>query len=198
MSKTYTVAKHPAASTKLVSTQSTAAQVAGRIRRELTDTFPGTKFRVTRGNSYDSVSIRWIDGPTTAQVYKITGKYELGNFNGMTDSYEYTNRRDDIPQVRYIFPDRDYSFPVLQAIVSHENARWGWDLKVALSSANNGTAYITRDNEVHTGYTWNSSQVMQIAQNISLVCDDCKAELMPFDRFCPMCGQSLTKEDAAA
>jgi hypothetical protein len=39
-----------------------------------------------RGSSID---IGWTDGPTDEQVAAVTGKYALGHFDGMTDSYHY-------------------------------------------------------------------------------------------------------------
>ena len=57
----------------------------------------------------DSVSIRWEDGATGAEVRAISGKYQYGHFDGMTDMYEYSNRRDDIPQSKYVSDSRDMS-----------------------------------------------------------------------------------------
>ncbi len=39
----------------------------------------------------------------------------MGRFDGMTDSYEYTNRRDDIPQVSYVFLNREISDDIYQS-----------------------------------------------------------------------------------
>ena len=50
--------------------------------------------------------ISWTNGVTVAMVEAITSKYKLGHFDGMTDSYEYSNRRDDVPQVAYVFLSR--------------------------------------------------------------------------------------------
>ena len=36
------------------------------------------------------------------KVRAITDKYTKGSFDGMTDSYDYSNRRDDLPQVKYV------------------------------------------------------------------------------------------------
>jgi pyocin large subunit-like protein len=51
-----------------------------------------------------SVDIDLIDlSPKLVQeLDKYFSKYEYGSFNGMTDSYEYTNSRNDIPQVKYL------------------------------------------------------------------------------------------------
>jgi len=77
------------------------------IKSELKRAFPKIKFSVT--SDYNSVRINWVNGVTTAMVEEITSKYKLGRFDGMTDSYEYTNRRYDIPQVDYVFLNRTIS-----------------------------------------------------------------------------------------
>jgi hypothetical protein len=85
-------------------TLSTAANAAAAIRGELKEAFPGIKFSVTSSNYSmgNSVRIDWEDGPTTEMVRDITDKYQQGRFDGMTDMYEYSNDRDDIPQAKYV------------------------------------------------------------------------------------------------
>lgn len=85
---------------------------AMNIRTELKRAFPAIKFSVKikhRGSS--SININWTDGPTSAQVKTITGKYQEGNFNGMEDIYEYN--RAVWPEVfggaRYVFENRHTS-----------------------------------------------------------------------------------------
>ena len=73
------------------------ALAAKAIRSELKKAYPTTKFSVT-SQSYsggNSVHVEWIDGPTSFEVGEIAYKYQYGHFNGMEDSYEDTNRRDD-------------------------------------------------------------------------------------------------------
>lgn len=91
---------------------------AKAIRKELKDAFPGVKFSV-RSDSFaggNSVDIRWIDGPKAADVEEITGKYQYGHFNGMIDLYEYSNRRDDLPQAKYVSANRQLSAEYRQQI----------------------------------------------------------------------------------
>lgn len=88
---------------------STHAAAAKAIRAELKENFPSIKFSV-RSESYaggNNVCISWINGPTEEEVEKIVNKYEYGSFNGMTDSYEYDNVKKDIPQVFYVFCERE-------------------------------------------------------------------------------------------
>lgn len=86
----------------------------GRIvKSELKKVFPNVKFSVT--SDYNCVRINWTNGVTVAMVEEIVSKYKLGHFDGMTDSYEYSNRRHDIPQVDYVFLSRDISEDIYQS-----------------------------------------------------------------------------------
>jgi len=60
---------------------------AKAIRGELKIKFPGIKFSV-RSDS-NAINVSWVDGPTEKAVAAVTGKYRLGDFDGMTDSYNY-------------------------------------------------------------------------------------------------------------
>lgn len=82
-------------------------KIGKQVKTELKKAFPHVKFSVT--SDYNSVNVSWTNGVTVAMVEEITGKYKLGRFNGMTDSYEYTNRRQDVPQVDFIFLNRTIS-----------------------------------------------------------------------------------------
>lgn len=87
---------------------SEVAQCAKSIRTELKKRFPNFKFKV-KSESFaggTSVNILWFNGPTIKQVENITNKYQYGHFNGMTDSYECSNKREDIPQARFISTSR--------------------------------------------------------------------------------------------
>lgn len=109
--------------------------IAGKaIRKELKAAFPNTKFRVT-GQIYsggDSVRISWVNGPTTAQVDEIVQKYQYGKFDGMADSYEYTNTRKDLcAQVKYLFTEREISEEVyISVLENHPHLKGcGFDLE---------------------------------------------------------------------
>ncbi len=87
-----------------------AALTAKAIKKELKKAFPTIKFSVKSSNFSmgDSVDISWNLGPHTDQVDKIVNKYQYGHFDGMTDYYEYSNKRDDIPQAKYVSTQRRY------------------------------------------------------------------------------------------
>ena len=90
---------------------SSHAAASAAIKAELAKAFPHVKFSV-RSSSFaggNSVDISWTDGATVEQVEAISDKYQYGSFNGMEDIYEYTNRRDDIPQAKYVSEQREIS-----------------------------------------------------------------------------------------
>jgi len=109
---------------------STWAEAAKCIRKELKKEFPFTKFSV-KSDAFSggtSVDVRWIDGPTTDSVKGIVDKYQYGHFDGMIDLYEYSNRRDDIPQVKYVQTSRGFSPEVCERMKSELGRKFGVDM----------------------------------------------------------------------
>lgn len=84
---------------------------AQAIKKELKVLFPTIKFscRFESYSMWDSVNVNWVDWPTAREVESKISKYQYGNFDGMTDMYNITNNRDDIPQTKYLFCNRDMS-----------------------------------------------------------------------------------------
>lgn len=106
-----------------------AGYVAKLLRAELKEKFPNVKFQVT-SKTYsggDSVDIRYTYEkgvtPKYEEVNLLTHKYEAGKFDGMTDSYEYTNKTTG-PTVRYIFVECDYSKHI-EAVTPLIMSEWG-------------------------------------------------------------------------
>jgi hypothetical protein len=125
--------ERPIMTTKYTSPHAAAAKM---IRQDLKKHFPATKFRVTT-KSYsggDHVRIRWTDGPTDKQVSSLVNRYEYGHFDGMQDLYEYSNRRDDIPQTKYLFTEREHSVAEIERAAAEINAKYGYALQVAYST----------------------------------------------------------------
>lgn len=102
---------------------SETAKCSKAIREELKKKFPGVKFKVNSGGG-SAINIYYVDGPSYESVDKIVGKYEMGHFDGMTDMYEYDNRREDIPQVKYIFITREISLEYGQEALDEFNRYW--------------------------------------------------------------------------
>lgn len=90
---------------------SSHAAAAAAIKAELTSIYPNIKFSV-KSDSFsmgDSVHVNWTDGPTDSEVNDIIKKYQYGHFDGMTDMYESSNSRNDIPQSKYVSGSRSIS-----------------------------------------------------------------------------------------
>jgi len=102
-------------------TLSTAAQAASMIRKHLKANGIACTVKSENYAGGNSVNV-WIADPlpaTRAQIELYLAQFEYGSFDGMTDSYNYDNRRDDIPQVRFVFLNSEYSDEMRQAC-------WEW------------------------------------------------------------------------
>lgn len=66
-------------------------RAAMNMRTLLKKKWPGTKFtvRLSRFSGGNSVDVKWMDGPASADVKKVCDVFESGYFDGMTDSYVY-------------------------------------------------------------------------------------------------------------
>lgn len=98
--------------------KSTHAQAAAQIRKELKTAFPTVKFTV-RSESFsmgNSVDVIYVDGPKVELVEAIVGKFQYGKFDGSDDSYNYTNKIEGLPQVRFVHVERRPSAETKQNI----------------------------------------------------------------------------------
>ncbi|MEL5616149.1 LPD29 domain-containing protein [Serratia marcescens] len=98
---------------------SVAAVVSSNIRLLLKKYFSGVKFTVKK-TSYNSVSVRWNDGPTCDKVEEITGKFKSGYFNSMEDVYEYNESPFNVVYggINFISIDRVYSDELIDKAIS--------------------------------------------------------------------------------
>jgi len=96
---------------------------AQTIRKELKDKFPNIKFSVrTRRNAID---IEYSNSIPENKIKEVVSKYEMGHFDGMDDSYKYTNTRDDIPQVNYVFIRRNISDDIYKKVEDQIATEYG-------------------------------------------------------------------------
>jgi hypothetical protein len=105
------------------------AAAAATIRKQLKQLYPTTKFRVTSSvySGGDSVYVRWVDGPTYDAVNVIVKDYQGGSFNSMEDIYE-DDRNPNIPQVKYVLPQREMSDAVRAVIKADLSKKFGVDM----------------------------------------------------------------------
>jgi hypothetical protein len=100
--------------------------ISRTIKAELKKYFPAVKFSVT-SDCY-SAHVKWTNGPCQGKVCEVINKYKKGKFNSMTDSYEYTNCRHDIPQVTHIFLSRHISDDIYESkFEEYKNYYVGWE-----------------------------------------------------------------------
>lgn len=105
------------------------AGAAKTLKAELQTAFPGVKFSV-KSDSFsmgDSVSVSYEDGPAYHIVDEIASKYQYGHFDGMNDIYENSNRRDDIPQSKYVNVSRHQSAATREILDAAVNEMFGED-----------------------------------------------------------------------
>jgi len=116
--------------------QLTPKSTAALLRTVLKRAFPATKFSIVteRGSMVSSVRISWTDGPTNDEVKAFTGCFEMGRFDGMTDSYDYNKSADRQlivdgqlyeSGVRYVFEIRHISAELANACIKQVAEYWG-------------------------------------------------------------------------
>lgn len=101
---------------------STQAQAAAMIRKHLKA--HGIAARVTSESAsmMTAVNVRLTGDPlpaTRKAVEEYCKQFQYGHFDGMIDMYEYSNSRDDIPQVKYVSVDTDYSEEIRQEVYEY-------------------------------------------------------------------------------
>lgn len=78
---------HQTTGVEMVEQRLSVTETAKLIRAALKKDFPKVKFSV-RSSSYSggsSITVRWVDGPTTKMVERITNQFRGANFDGMID-----------------------------------------------------------------------------------------------------------------
>jgi len=94
-----------------VKTASEHAQVAKEIKKYFKSlSIPcKTKSSVYAGGSSVTVWVTNIHPEKIDEYTKYVEQYEYGSFDPMNDLYSFTNLRDDIPQVKFVFLEHRYT-----------------------------------------------------------------------------------------
>lgn len=123
-----------------------AVEVAKNMRKDVKKHFPGVKFSV-RKSSHNCINISWTDGPTQEEADQVLQRYQEGNFNGYTDSYDFSRSPFNhvFGGVMYVFTNRDYSdqhtiAAIERVIKEHKQADHD---HVTLEAFNSGELYNT-------------------------------------------------------
>ncbi len=87
------------------------AKAAKMIRAQLKAEGIKATVRSDSASMTNSVRVTLNDelAPTVEKVEQFCKQFQRGHFDGMTDSYEYSNTRDDLPQVQFVFVNNDLS-----------------------------------------------------------------------------------------
>jgi len=126
----------------------TCAQTAKLVRVALKTNFPTITFGV-RSKTYSggaSISIGWTDGPLSADVEKVVGRFEGATFDGMIDLKSYhASTLDGEPAhfgADYIFCSRSYSAGFLQRRADKVARRYGGDLVQVVTNKYGGVELV--------------------------------------------------------
>jgi hypothetical protein len=102
-------------------TKSTHAAAAASIRAEFKRNKITARVTSESFSMGNAVRVRVIGDHTPAArkaIEAFCNQFQYGHFDGMTDSYEHTNRRDDLPQVKYV----SVSFEISETLRSEAQA----------------------------------------------------------------------------
>ena len=108
-----------------------AAQVAKLLKTKAKSLGLEVKASSKNFSGGDSVSIKVLKGSDKSfnELKEYSSQFEQGHFNGMSDIYEYSNSRDDIPQTKYLFIDDDRAVQILEYYdenIFRTEKKWMW------------------------------------------------------------------------
>lgn len=116
-----------------------AAKAANMIRAELKKNGITAKVKsrnFSMGSAVDVTLIGDYCPATIAKVREFCGQFEYGHFDGSTDCYHVSNRRDDLPQAKFVHVETRYSEEIRKAaadyianirgIEEYERDRYEW------------------------------------------------------------------------
>jgi len=108
---------------------SSQAQVAKLCKQYVTSL--GIKCKAT-SESFSggtAVNVKYTDVPPAMhkKICEHLSQYKYGHFDGMTDMYEYSNSRSDIPQTKYLSIDNNFSAGLKQRAWEYIRAHYNTD-----------------------------------------------------------------------
>jgi len=105
---------------------SNAAQAAKQIRIAIKAMGFAARVTSSRYSGGSNVNVHTVDlTPAQCdQIKALIGSYEYGHFDGMTDCYEYSNSRADLPQVKFAFLENEISHAVKADVYAWLRANW--------------------------------------------------------------------------
>jgi hypothetical protein len=101
------------------------AETAKLMRLALKESFPGVKFSVR--SDYNSVNVRWTDGPNAKQVEAVADNFQGGYFDGMIDYAGSVYHKLDgkpVQFAKYVFCKREESPELIAAAIAYLKAKY--------------------------------------------------------------------------
>lgn len=132
----------------------TAAMTAKAIRNALKVAFPNQKFQVKSKTYAGGNAVRVVYTDFVPEIIVSTRVYQFqqGDYDGMCDLYEYSNLRDDIPQVKYVFIERKISEQFAKAILAEIKSHNYVDFPADAEIADQGTCWTVFSPTCPDGY----------------------------------------------
>lgn len=144
-----------------------AAQAAALIRKEIKAAYPGLKFTCTSQNyaGGNSINVGYQDQPRAVHeaIKSMLGKYEYGHFDGMTDMYEHSNCRTDIPQTKYLFVSNNMSDAKREEIYQQLRTGWKDGDKLPATYAEGRAVYFDSHGQYVSDMVWRQFQDSALA-----------------------------------
>lgn len=140
------------------------AAAAKEIRAELKRQGIKAKVRASSASMTSSVDV-YLENELPATVEKIdafASQYQMGHFDGMTDCYEYSNGRSDLPQVKFVFVHNRFSDEIRQAAWDYARATYA-DCEGAPESVEEARNF-------RAGEQWGDMLVNQILHGRENIC----------------------------
>ncbi len=144
---------------------------AKNARIELKRAFPGVTFSVktSRFSMGDDMRVTWVDGPTADQVDAIIDRYAGGSFDGMTDSYNYTQDTwtDAFGEAKYVFSQRQNSDKALESAIRTVKAEYAGNLaargitEITPAQFNSGDLFNVEVMDGAASNYWNLQQIIR-------------------------------------
>lgn len=81
-------------------------------------------------------------------------RFQYGHFDGMQDLYEYSNHSDDLPKVKYVFVNNEYSDELRQAAWDH--------LRRTMQDFQDAPAEWQHAGQVRCGNSWGNEWIYKV------------------------------------
>lgn len=102
-------------------------ETAKLVRKTLKEHFPKQKFSVTQ--HYNSIRVKWTDGPALTRVQPVVRFFEGSTFDAYVDLKSYVTTEFEGEEVQfgadYVFAERKTSRAFVEAILASYQRRWG-------------------------------------------------------------------------